>query len=96
MIHYGDMTEAQHAYAEGRVFGARDEREKMPTGPWTEGDTPGEDGLYLFLSTLGEIKSLGVSGFSKAGGWFCAKHGLVFLRYARINTSNARKGEGEE
>jgi hypothetical protein len=41
MIHYGDMTEAQHAYLEGRAFGARDERKKIVKNIWAElGDMP--------------------------------------------------------
>jgi hypothetical protein len=62
-----------------------DEREKMPTGPWIEGDTPGEDGDYLVKD---KFHGFLTDYYEKGHGWYTD---MRITHYARINTSKERE-----
>lgn len=65
----------------------------MPTGPWVEGDTPSEEGLYLI-----EFEWMGYPSppaFFTVDEW-CdgwGNPGRAVLRYARINQKAEAGGE---
>jgi hypothetical protein len=63
-----------------------DEREKMPTGPWVEGDTPAASGWYLYQY---DEDGYNTDFYEDRVGWVMDH---TVLRHARINT----KGEGGE